>query len=279
MVCSDFDQLVVVHSHCATHQIRVILISCVVITSLLYPALALYASSRPLSTLSSSLLNLFPNDSQSPHLRDLHDLWSGHEALHLRYDATAKARCGLERTVRVERLLVANNHRHENGVLNKATLSLTLSLERLIATSLASSTSLPCVPTQNGNCLFTSPLSFWDHDERVLIADDDIIGTLNRARNTSSLGFPVTLGMVAADRASLELEEDVEAATFLVLTYFFRDDNCHSQSGHLAWVQLVNDLMQGKGHADPIAAQPRLLAIQVSRWARNICFQVRGTNP
>lgn len=249
--------------HCATHQIRVILISCVVITSLLYPALALYASSGPLSTLSSSLLNLFPTDSQSPHLRDLRDLWNGHEALHLRYDATAKARCGLERTVRVERLLVANNRRHENGVLNKATLGLTLNLERLIATSLASSTShLPCVQAQNGSCLFTSPLSFWDHDEHVLAADDDIIRTLNNANNTFFLGFPVTLDMVVADRASLEREEGIDSATFLVLTYFFRDNNCHSQSGHLAWVQLVNDVMQGKGHADPIVAQPRLLAIQ-----------------
>ena len=34
------------HSHCATHQIRVILISCVVITSLFYPALDVYTSSK-----------------------------------------------------------------------------------------------------------------------------------------------------------------------------------------------------------------------------------------
>jgi hypothetical protein len=216
-------------------------------------------------------LNLFPNDSQSPHLRDLHDVWSGHEALHLRYDATAKARCGLERTIRVERLLIANNRRHENGVLNKATLGLTLNLESLVAARLASSTnSLPCVQAQNGNCLFTSPLSFWDHDERILAADDDVISTLNHAKNTSLSGFPTTLAMVVADRASLEREEDVDTATFLVLTYYFRDDNCHSQSGHLAWVQLVNDIMQGMGHVDAIVAQPRLLAIQVSIYISTI---------
>lgn len=34
------------NSHCATHQIRVILISCVVITSLFYPALDVYTSSK-----------------------------------------------------------------------------------------------------------------------------------------------------------------------------------------------------------------------------------------
>jgi hypothetical protein len=214
-------------------------------------------------------LNLFPNDSQSPHLRDLHDVWSGHEALHLRYDATAKARCGLERTIRVERLLIANNRRHENGVLNKATLGLTLNLESRVADRLASSTgSLPCVQAQNGNCLFTSPLSFWDHDKQILASDDDVIRTLNNAKNTSLLGFPTTLDMVVADRASLEREDDVDIATFLVLTYFFRDNNCHSQSGHLAWIQLVNDIMQGTGHIDAIAAQPRLLAIQVSGYFR-----------
>jgi Sterol-sensing domain of SREBP cleavage-activation len=219
-------------------------------------------------------LNLFPNDSQSPHLRDLHDVWSGHEALHLRYDATAKARCGLERTIRVERLLIANNRRHENGVLNKATLGLTLNLERLVAARLASSTnSLPCVQTQNGNCLFTSPLSFWDHDERILTGDDDVISTLNHAKNISLFGFPTTLAMVVADRASLEREEDVDTATFLVLTYYFRDDNCHSQSGHLTWVQLMTDIMQGMGHIDATIAQPRLLAIQVNMYFHDSNFR------
>ena len=38
--------ILVYHSHCATHQIRVILISCVVITSLFYPALDVYTSSK-----------------------------------------------------------------------------------------------------------------------------------------------------------------------------------------------------------------------------------------
>jgi hypothetical protein len=254
-----------VDSHCATHQIRVILISCVVITSLLYPALALYAASRPLSTLSASLLNIFPTDSQSPHLRDLQDVWSGHEALHLRYDATSKARCGLERTVRVERLLIANNRRHENGVLNKATLRLTLDLEAEIATRLASSTSaLPCVRTQSGNCLFTSPLSFWGYNPGLLANDNDIIGTLNTPNNVTLSGFPITLPMVVAGRASLEVMDQVDIGTFLVLTYFFRDDDCHSTSGHAAWIQLVNGIMEGKGQVKVITAQPRLLAIQVN---------------
>ncbi|KAG8856111.1 hypothetical protein FRB91_001227 [Serendipita sp. 411] len=249
--------------HCATHQIRVILISCVVITSLLYPALALYTSSRPLSTMSSTLLNLFPTDAQSPQLRDLHDLWSGHEALHLRYDATAKARCGLERTVRVERLLIASNQRHENGVLNKPTLRLTLDIEAEINTRLASSTdSLPCVQAKTGGCLYTSPLVFWDFDRRQLDADPDIIQTLNAVENITTPGFPITLSMVVADRASLEDQEHIDIGTFLVLTYYFRDDDCHSQRGHLSWNQLVGGIIEGNGHAEAIAGQPRLLAIQ-----------------
>ncbi|CAG7846063.1 SubName: Full=Related to Sterol regulatory element binding protein cleavage-activating protein {ECO:0000313/EMBL:CCA66870.1} [Serendipita indica DSM 11827] len=250
-------------SHCATHQIRVILISCVVITSLLYPALAIYSPSIPLSTVSSTLLSLLPTDSQSPHLSDLHDVWNGHEALHVRYDATAKARCGLERTVRVERLLIASHRRHENGVLNKPALGLTLDLEAEINARLASATQyLPCVHTQAAKCLYTSPLSFWNHDPAVLNADEDIIGTLNKLTNTTDNGFAVTLPMVVADRAGLENEEVVDIGTFLVLTYYFRDDDCHSQGGHIAWVDLVQAAIQGKGLAQVVAGQPRLLALQ-----------------
>jgi hypothetical protein len=252
-------------SHCATHQIRVILISSVVITSLLYPALALYAPSRPLSSLSSSFSSLFPTEGHTPHLRDLHEVWHSHEALHLRYDATAKARCGLERTVRIERLLIANNRRHENGALNKATLGLALDLQIEIASRLASSTdTLPCVQTSSGQCLFISPLSFWENDSARLAVDEDIIGTLNRNQNVTESGFPVSLSMVVADRAGIDNEDYVDIATFLVLTYFFLDEDCHSQGGHNAWTQLVSSVMHGKGQVDPIVAQPKLLAIQVS---------------
>ncbi|KAG8831258.1 hypothetical protein FRC17_003418 [Serendipita sp. 399] len=210
-----------------------------------------------------TLLNLFPTDAQSPQLRDLHDVWSSHEALHLRYDATAKARCGLERTVRVERLLIASNQRHENGVLNKPTLRSTLDFEAEINTRLASSaTALPCVQAKLGGCLYTSPLIFWDFDQRQLDADQDIIQTLNTIKNITTPGFPVTLAMVVAGRAGLEDQENTDIGTFLVLTYYFRDDDCHSQRGHLAWNQLVSSIMEGKGHAEAIAGQPRLLAIQ-----------------
>jgi hypothetical protein len=257
-------------SHCATHQIRVILISSVVITSLLYPALALYAPSRPLSSLSSSFSSLFPTEGHTPHLRDLHEVWHSHEALHLRYDATAKARCGLERTVRIERLLIANNRRHENGALNKATLGLALDLQIEIASRLASSTdTLPCVQTSSGQCLFISPLSFWENDSARLALDENIIGTLNRNQNVTESGFPVSLSMVVADRAGLDNEDYVDIATFLVLTYFFLDEDCHSQGGHNAWTQLVSSVMHGKGQVDPIVAQPKLLAIQVSCCANH----------
>lgn len=164
----------------------------------------------------------------------------------------------------MERLLLANNRRDENGVLNKDTLRLALDLENDISTRLDSSTdTLSCVRSENGQCLFTSPLSYWEHDYKTLAEDKKLIDTINRLNMTSHAVFPVTLPMVLADRAGLEDEEKVDFATFLVLTYYFRETDCNSQAGHSAWLQLVESAMKGKGQVKTLPGQPTLHAIQV----------------
>jgi len=251
--------------HCATHQIRVILISCVVITSLLYPALAIYASSRPFSRFSSPLLNLLPLDNvRSSHISDLHNIWQGYEALKVRQDAAARARCGFERTVRVERLLVASYMR--DGVLNKPLLKKTLSLEQDIAAQLTRKRDqLPCVvnPHGLGGCFSTSPLMFWDHDDDTLMSDPDILETMNHVRNDTLSKIPIHLPMVIAGRMSLSDGDKTDYGAYLVLTYYFRENDCQTMAGHDVWKALASEAVMGKGHARFPPAQPRLLALQV----------------
>ena len=252
--------------HCATHQVRVILISCIVITSLLYPALAIYASSRPFSRFSSSLLDLLPLDKfRSSHIGDLHDIWNGYEALKVRQDAAAKARCGFERTVRVERLLVASYRR--DGVINKPLLKKTLSLERDISAQLIRKSNLPCVvaPLGQGGCFSTSPLIFWNHDDERLMNDPDILETMNHIHNVTLSKIPVRLPMVLAGRVSLGDGDKTDYGTYLVLTYYFRENDCQTKAGHDAWKALASEAVKSKGYVQFPPARPRLLALQVCR--------------
>ena len=252
--------------HCATHQVRVILISCVVITGLLYPALAIYASSRPFSRFYSPLLNLLPlGKVRSSHIGDLHDIWHGYEALNVRQDAAARARCGFERTVRVERLLVASYRR--DGVLNKPLLKKTLSLEQEISAQLTRKRDLPCVvaPLGQGGCLSTSPLIFWDYDDETLMNDPDILETMNHARNDTLSKIPVHLPMVVAGRMSLGDGDKTDYGAYLVLTYYFRETDCQTNAGHAVWKALASEAVKGKGRVHFPPAQPRLLALQVCR--------------
>jgi hypothetical protein len=237
----------------------------VVITSLLYPALAIYASSRPFSRFSSPLLNLLPLDNaRSSHIGDLHDIWHGYEALKLRQDGAARARCGLERTVRVERLLIASYRR--NGVLNKPFLKNALSLEKDISAQLARKRDLlPCIaapPGQEG-CLSTSPLMFWDRDDSTLMNDPDILETMNHVRNDTLSDIPVYLPMVLAGRISLGDGDKTDYGAYLVLTYYFRENDCQTKVGHDLWKALASEAVKGKGHVHFPTAQPRLLALQV----------------
>jgi hypothetical protein len=239
----------------------------VVITGLLYPALAIYASSRPFSRFSSPLLDLLPlNNVRSSHIGDLHDIWHGYEALKVRQDAAARARCGLERTVRVERLLVASYRRY--GVLNKTFLKQTLSLEQDISTQLARKRDLlPCVlaPPGQGECFSTSPLMFWNHDDGMLMNDPDILETMNHVRNDTLSKIPVRLPMVLAGRMSLGDSDKTDYGAYLALTYYFRENDCQTKAGHDAWKALASAAVKGKGHVHFLTAQPRLLALQVGR--------------
>jgi hypothetical protein len=168
--------------HCATHQIRVILISAVVITSLFYPALAIYSSSQPrfLAHFSSQILDPFlAADAISSYDAQHHlcDIWAAHDSLHVREDSVVRARCGVEQTLRVERVLIHSSASTDSSPLTRQLLHATLHIERKISDALAAR-QVPCLRRPDGQCLVVSPLMFWHHDERELATDVNVLHTL-----------------------------------------------------------------------------------------------------
>ncbi|KAI0303498.1 sterol-sensing domain of SREBP cleavage-activation-domain-containing protein [Multifurca ochricompacta] len=246
--------------HCATHQIRVILISAIVITSLFYPALAIYSSSQPrfLAHFSSQILDPFlaadaisSYDAQH-HLRDI---WAAHDNLHVREDPVVRARCGVEHTLRVERVLVHSSASAESKALSHQLLRATLRLERRISDTLTARR-VPCLRRPDGQCLVVSPLMFWHHEESALMTDVNILHTLRPSNNVSFAGFPIQSQMS-------EYANGVAGSTvFLALTYFFPERDCLGKTGHSIWRQILEDA--SKDWADLITEtqQPKLIALE-----------------
>ncbi|EPQ58620.1 hypothetical protein GLOTRDRAFT_114971 [Gloeophyllum trabeum ATCC 11539] len=251
--------------HCATHQIRVILISCVVITSLFYPALAIYSSSQPqfIAHISSRILDSFRSVEGSGYhtYGDIRNLWTGLESLRIIEDPVARARCGNERTLRVERVLVHSPD--EAGALDVQVLLSTLALEKRIH-ALLPAHGLSCLKTPDGSCLTISPSAFWNHDEDRIRADPDVRETLSLTKNTSVAGIPVLPLMVLAGRElDAHTATKVEYAAALVLTYFFPETDCTSMSGHAAFTQAVSDAVaDGQAQVVPEFQSPTLIALE-----------------
>ena len=250
--------------HCATHQIRVILISCVVITSLFYPALDLYTSSR---NSSQSILDAFISPHASANLRnDLVDLWSGQDTLRVHEDPVIRAKCRDGHALRIERIFIQSPLVEDDGALNHEILLSALNLERRIQ-QLISTGDPPCLKKSNGQCLVLSPLAFWNYDKNALTSDSNILDTLSYSKNVSVSGFPVTPHMVLAGRGSYEHHvggNKFDYATFLALTYFFSNSACWgSVTEHTQWVQTVQNAVAQHAEVAFQVPEPILMALEV----------------
>ncbi|KAF5379901.1 hypothetical protein D9757_007182 [Collybiopsis confluens] len=239
--------------HCANHQTRIILVSCVVITSLFYPALALYGS----QTKSISIFDALISPNSSVHVQhDLADLWSGHDSLGATDDAVSRARCGTGRTVRVERLLVQSSFSGDSSALNHGILLSTLNFERRLEELVPPSS---CIQTSDGKCFVLSPLSFWGHDREALSADSNILDRLGSSKSILADGIPITPEMVLAGRS---VEPTLDFADFLALTYFFPQSVCFSASERTSWQEAVKAAAGQEAELRSSTQEPTIVALQ-----------------
>ncbi|KAF8638836.1 hypothetical protein AX17_001894 [Amanita inopinata Kibby_2008] len=250
--------------HCATHQIRVILISCIVITSLFYPALAIYSSSQPrwLSLVDAFAAQRTTSGFHAPS--DLVNLWSGHDALRLHEDSVSRVKCGAGRALRVEQLLIQDPSLEDANALDKRLLAFTLDLDARLS-AIFSVGDNPCLKRDDGHCFVISPSLFWNHDQDALLADANILETLNSFHNVTMDGITITSRMVLAGRTSSEHRVggcNFDFARFLALTYFFPESDCLSVSEHAFWKHSVQDLLSQDADVEFHLQEPALIALE-----------------
>ncbi|KAG9318213.1 sterol-sensing domain of SREBP cleavage-activation-domain-containing protein [Chiua virens] len=251
--------------HCATHQIRLILVSAVVITSLSYPALAIYSSTPSYSRLASTsnIVDSFLADYVafgSDALRDLQNFWQGQPNIQILDDELVRARCGSDRTLRVERILIHSTTVHDAGALTNQTLLSALQLERRILERVKSQR-VPCLKAGTNDCVVFSPLAFWNYDEARLLSDGNIPTTLKNFDGISVAGIPVTPQMVLAGRTLERSAANIDSANFLVHTFIFPESDCVDKASHDNWLEILKNLTQGND-AFTETIEPTLIALE-----------------
>ncbi|KAF7441134.1 hypothetical protein PC9H_001483 [Pleurotus ostreatus] len=267
--------------HCATHQIRIILVSCVVITSLFYPALDLYYSSSShvpylsyLSYVPSLSPFTLPTDSRTTtplasHVTDLDSIWTPHPSLRTQDDAVSRAQCRSGSSIRVERILIqggtASNENIDSHLNNKILLE-TFDIEARLGKRL-SEQGMNCLKQERGECLVISPLLFWDYDLSSLESEMDIIQALSTSQNVTVSGVLVTPRMILAGRGTLDesTEEDsydFDFADYLVVTYLFPESDCLGNTEHASWKDLLSAATTDLADITFQDAEPELLALQ-----------------
>ena len=253
-----------------------ILISCVVITSLFYPALDVYTSSR---TSSQSILDalLSPNSANTVKAdQDLVDLWSGYDTLRAHQDPVTRGKCREGHALRVERILIQSPLVEDDGAVNHKILLSTYNLEQRIQ-ELINTGDSPCLRTPNGGCFVISPLAFWNYDKEALGSDANILDTLSQPPEIFISGVPITPQMVLAGRGSYEHHtggtNKFDYATFLALTYFFPQNACWGSSvNHTQWVNIVRSAVAQTGEVDKQAPGSTLIALEASKFVELQCF-------
>ena len=246
--------------HCATHQIRVILISCLFITSLFYPALAIYSSEQHLSL---SLLDAFVTRNSASGFRAHSgpvDIWSGYDALKVHRDAASRVKCGAARALRVERLLVQNPVVGDAEAINQSLLFM-LALEEQLNNNLSAGDH-PCLKKDDGRCFVVSPSLFWNNDKDAIVSDSDVLKTLGASNNVTIDGITITPSMVLAGRESSEHLTASSTFTFAALTYFFPESDCLSTLQHSLWKQAVQTALSHDADVTFPLQEPSLIALE-----------------
>lgn len=271
----------------------VLLISGVVITVLVYPALAIQLSDQPSAQLSTRLSDAWlfytPRNSltYAPRVREL---WQGYEGLKVRDEATIVARCGSQSTVTIERLFIRGYSNDTSGagglVLGplpalKESVKLQNQLEEYLLdhSSPSPTTVLDCIRQQTvssdtlpslSKCLILSPLPHDLASTPSSLLESHFLHTLTPSYSTSISGIPIY-----AD--SLVSTSDAGDAEYIILTFALKgtESDCQSPSRHNKWVDVVRNAVGNEGVVTPTLGLPNLLALQVSY---SLSFEARSKN-
>jgi hypothetical protein len=235
----------------------------VIITSLFYPALAIYSSSQPKSL---SIIDTFTPRNANTFFEaqnDLVDIWSSHDTIKLHEDAVSRAKCGVGTALRVERVFIQRNHADDDGAVSHQTLLSTLDFESRLE-HLVSSGHTPCLQGPNGRCFVLSPLLFWNYDKETVASDTNIMDTLNSSPNVSMGSISVTPQMVLAGRGSVEPHvAGFNFSRFLALTYFFPGSDCLGDSEHVSFLQSIHRVLEHDTKPVVQVQEPTLIALEV----------------
>ncbi len=203
-------------------------------------------------------------------LEDLRNIWDGHDTLRTREDSTARARCGKEGIVRVERIILHDGFQMETesdeettgpASLTRKLLQSTLNFETRLSEILAERRA-PCVRSPAGRCLVLSPLAFWDYDEDALLKDPAPHEAFGPGRNVSLHGLTVTSDMVLAGGDDEGFDRGM--ALYPVLTYYFPETDCLANGGHYFWLNAIEKASSDSGaEVIVVSKAPRLIALQV----------------
>jgi hypothetical protein len=213
---------------------------------------------------------------------DVRKPWEGMDNLVVVDESLTRPLCAEGATVRMERVLI---HRSispapETGSLNKETLLDALAVHKDIVGILEKRDKLKCVRDADGKCLSISPLLFWDNIDGTTSSSSlekqlsnlnstsahDIIHRINTHRPLSSSGIRITPDMTLAERSiTAQLGAKIRYSRFLVMTYFFEEDDCVGESRREVWKEVLATLksqtvdVRESGHA------ASLVALQVCR--------------
>ncbi|KAL8292904.1 hypothetical protein RQP46_000598 [Phenoliferia psychrophenolica] len=250
----------------ATHQVGALIFCCIVICSLLAPALLLYfAPDGPTSAIARRGRGELLWELEGMKSQGI--IWSEEEVCWDRLATYYESRGTghRARVVRMEQILVASpSSKAGAGALGKRTLHHALQLQselerRLLADSVAG---LTCVRDSAGRCAIASPASWWS-DERALLADADVHATLSlpspySAASNHSLPLTTTNTLVGVGR---DLRGTVKGAQFLAITFFLEDTSADMvlkgigsmteesarERSKAAWRKAVKDVVAGVG--------------------------------
>ena len=258
-----------------------------VITSLFYPALAVYSTSKPLSHFSSRWLEVLYGTSNSytetpttQLVDDLREVWRGLDSLVVVDDWRTMAKCSKGATVRLERLLIHRDNEPDSGALTKDTLLDALNIHETLMRTLKVEkphSLLPCVRDGDGECLSTSPLGYWDTGEDIykLNSTAEVLRRIGAAKGTPLAGIHLTPDMTLSGRSVMtHPRSHLRYARFLVLTYFFEEDDCSSNTRHNEWLQRLAHLRTSAMTIRHGTEPASLVALQV----RKFHYQLRTLN-